>query len=103
MKGQCDKMGDLDSLKPAVIGLGYVGLPLALEMAKKFDVTGFDINHKRVHELRNCIDVTEEVSTEELKQSVSLKFLNIEADLVAIFMVTVPTPIIKPNAQTYHR
>ena len=66
-------------------------------MAKKFDVTGFDINHKRVHELRNCIDVTKEVSTEELKQSVSLKFSNIEADLAGcnIYVVTVPTPIDK--------
>ena len=97
MKGQCDKMGDLDSLKPAAIGLGYVGLPLALEMAKKFDVTGFDINHKRVHDLRNCIDVTKEVSSEELNMCASLRFSNNEKDLANcnIYVVTVPTPIDK--------
>ena len=86
MKVQFDNMGDLASLKPAVIGLGYVGLPLAVEMAKKFDVTGFDINQKRVHELRNCIDVTKEVSFEELDMCSSLRFSNNEKIwLTAIF------------------
>ncbi|MDC3003362.1 nucleotide sugar dehydrogenase [Paracoccaceae bacterium] len=90
-------MGDLDSLKPAVIGLGYVGLPLAVEMAKKFDVIGFDINHKRVHELRNCIDVTKEVSSKELSMCASLRFSNNGKDLANcnIYVVTVPTPIDK--------
>ena len=97
MKDQFDNMVGLGSLKPAVIGLGYVGLPLAVEMAKKYDVVGFDINHKRVHELRNNVDATKEVSTEELKESVSLKFSSNEADLADcnIYVVTVPTPIDK--------
>ena len=60
MKGQCDNTDCLASLKPEVSGFGYAGLPLALEIAKKLDVTGFDTNRKRVHELRNCIDVTKE-------------------------------------------
>lgn len=50
----------------AVIGLGYVGLPLAVEFAKKYPVTGFDINKSRVSDLRSCHDFTLEVSTENL-------------------------------------
>ncbi len=56
-----------------IVGLGYVGLPLAVHLAKHFSVIGFDINQKRIAALRNHVDDTGEVSTEELQTS-SLKF-----------------------------
>lgn len=79
----------------AVIGLGYVGLPLAVEFGKKFDTVGFDINSIRVSELNNGIDKTLEVESDELKQA---KLLTCSADKKEIegcdfYIVTVPTPI----------
>lgn len=56
-------------VKLAVIGLGYVGLPLAVEFGKKYKVIGFDINAKRVDELKGGVDKTLEVSPEELKEA----------------------------------
>ena len=57
----------------SVIGLGYVGLPLAIEFSKKFNVIGFDLNKNRIEELINCVDRTSEISKEELKkQTLSL-------------------------------
>jgi UDP-N-acetyl-D-glucosamine/UDP-N-acetyl-D-galactosamine dehydrogenase len=79
----------------AVIGLGYVGLPVALALAKKFSpVHGFDISERRVVELRNGIDRTREVSEKELLPS-SLKVTGVMADIAnaSFFVVTVPTPI----------
>ncbi|MDR8257792.1 Vi polysaccharide biosynthesis UDP-N-acetylglucosamine C-6 dehydrogenase TviB, partial [Acinetobacter baumannii] len=61
-------------LKIAIIGLGYVGLPLAVEFGKKVPVVGFDIYQKRIDELKNGQDHTLEVSPEELKQAVHLKY-----------------------------
>ena len=59
----------------SVIGLGYVGLPLAIEFSKKFNVIGFDLNKNRIEELINCVDRTSEISKEELKkQTLSLLF-----------------------------
>ncbi len=86
--------------KVAVIGLGYVGLPLAVEFAKKRDVLGFDINAKRVQELRDGIDFTLEVSAEELKEASYLNYSSIVEDLkeAQIYIVTVPTPIDDNNA-----
>ena len=55
--------------KIAVVGLGYVGLPLAVLLDKKFNVIGFDINPERIKELKNNYDRTREVSTEDLKKS----------------------------------
>jgi len=80
----------------AVIGLGYVGLPVALSLAKKFEVVGFDINAKRVQALRDGEDATDEVSTEELKSS-SIKLSSNPDDLkgTSFFVVAVPTPIDK--------
>jgi UDP-N-acetyl-D-glucosamine/UDP-N-acetyl-D-galactosamine dehydrogenase len=77
-----------------ILGLGYVGLPLAVEFAKKFEVVGFDINQKRISELRDGIDLTREVSKDEL-QNTPLIFSSDLADLAAcnIYIVTVPTPI----------
>jgi UDP-N-acetyl-D-galactosamine dehydrogenase len=62
----------LTDLKIAIIGLGYVGLPLAVEFGKKLPVTGFDINQSRIAQLRAGHDSTLEVSDEELKQSAQL-------------------------------
>ncbi len=93
--------------KIAIIGLGYVGLPLAVEFAKKYPVTGFDINSKRVDELCNGTDSTLEVE-DDLLQSV-LKNINDESnglyvtdheselDSANIYIVTVPTPTDKHN------
>ena len=79
----------------AVIGLGYVGLPLAVEFGKKFTTIGFDINQHRVKELKSGKDSTLEVDDDELKQSDKLSY-TMELDEIAdcnIYIVTVPTPI----------
>jgi len=83
--------------KIALIGLGYVGLPLAVEFGKKRTVIGFDINQKRINELKQGIDVTLETTKKELKDSVYLSYSNNLDHLkdCAIFIVTVPTPIDK--------
>ena len=85
--------------KIAVIGLGYVGLPLAVEFGKKRDVVGFDINPKRIAELREGRDHTLETTPEELKAASRLAFTSDIADLrdCGIFIVTVPTPIDNAN------
>ncbi|WP_205480842.1 nucleotide sugar dehydrogenase [Sphingomonas arenae] len=81
-----------------VIGLGYVGLPLAVAFARKFDVVGFDISEARVDALRQGVDSTNEVSPEELT-SARLTITKSSADLSGcdIFIVTVPTPIDEAN------
>lgn len=86
---------ELKDKKIAVIGLGYVGLPLAVEFGKKFEVLGFDINTIRIDELRSHYDRTGEASPEEISASKSLKFSSDTNDLKAcnVFIVTVPTPI----------
>lgn len=86
---------ELQQLKIAIIGLGYVGLPLAVEFAKQVSVVGFDIYQKRIDELKAGQDHTLEVSAEELAQA---KHLTYTADLQDLkecnfFIVTVPTPI----------
>ena len=60
--------------KIAIIGLGYVGLPLAVEFGKKRDVIGLDISQARIDELKNGIDSTLEINTEELNDAVNLSF-----------------------------
>lgn len=79
----------------AIIGLGYVGLPLAVEFGKKRSVVGFDINERRVDELRSGQDHTLEVSPEELAQATHLRYTATLGDLreCNVFIVTVPTPI----------
>ncbi|MCC5879152.1 MAG: Vi polysaccharide biosynthesis UDP-N-acetylglucosamine C-6 dehydrogenase TviB [Idiomarina sp.] len=81
----------------AVIGLGYVGLPLAAEFGKHFETIGFDINTKRVKELRTGYDVTLEMSEDELAEATKLTYTCESSDLKSanIFVVTVPTPINK--------
>lgn len=85
----------LENLKIAIIGLGYVGLPLAVEFGKKLAVIGFDIHQKRIQELQNGQDHTLEVSPEELKQATHLSYSANLDDLRScnFFIVTVPTPI----------
>lgn len=86
--------------KIAVIGLGYVGLPLAVEFGKKQPVVGFDINRSRVDELLSGKDSTLEVSPEELTKASLLKFSSSIEDIKDsdIYIVTVPTPIDESNA-----
>lgn len=85
----------LSETKIAIIGLGYVGLPLAVEFGKKFPTLGFDINQARIAELREFKDHTLEVDSDELKAAEKLSFSFNRADLAScnVFIVTVPTPI----------
>ncbi len=84
----------------AVIGLGYVGLPLALEFSKKYNVFGFDINLKRINDLKNGVDNTKEVQDHDLHLLAKIQFTNELNDInnCNIFIITVPTPIDKFKA-----
>ncbi len=79
----------------ALIGLGYVGLPLAVEFGKKYQVIGFDINEKRIDELKKGNDRTLEVTREELAEADKLFYTSEFKDLqkANVFVVTVPTPV----------
>ncbi|MDB9997887.1 Vi polysaccharide biosynthesis UDP-N-acetylglucosamine C-6 dehydrogenase TviB [bacterium] len=83
--------------KIALIGLGYVGLPLAVEFGKKRTVVGFDTNQNRIEELEQGIDSTLEISAQELKEATHLSYSTSLDDIknCTIFIVTVPTPIDK--------
>ncbi|QDX27461.1 Vi polysaccharide biosynthesis UDP-N-acetylglucosamine C-6 dehydrogenase TviB [Sphingomonas suaedae] len=85
----------IDQLRVAVIGLGYVGLPLAVEFGKRRPVIGFDINTTRIAALNDGHDSTLEVESEELKEAAYLRFTTSLDDLADcnVFIVTVPTPI----------
>lgn len=84
-----------NNLKIAVIGLGYVGLPLAIEFSKYRDVIGFDINQHRIDSLQRGHDETLEVDESELKKASLLKYTSNPIDLIDcnFYIVTVPTPI----------
>jgi UDP-N-acetyl-D-galactosamine dehydrogenase len=86
---------DLKEIRIGVVGLGYVGLPLAVEFGRKYPTTGFDVKKARVAELESGRDSTLEVSPEELKQAERLVFTSDPAALVDcnFYIVTVPTPI----------
>lgn len=97
----------MNKYKIAVIGLGYVGLPLAAEFAKKYSTVGFDINKKRIRELNECIDSTLELSNEDLKMVVQgekyspfglvpTDDINLIKDC-NVYIITVPTPTDKNN------
>lgn len=90
---------NLDSKKIALIGLGYVGLPLAVEFGKVRPVLGFDINDARIAELRSGKDSTLEVATEDLVAAMQLEYSSDRSKLeeCGIFIVTVPTPIDTAN------
>ena len=85
--------------KLTIVGLGYVGLPLALEFAKYFKVIGFDINKKRIKELLKYYDSNKEISSSSLKKIKNIKFVNKldENEDSNIFIITAPTPIYKNN------
>lgn len=100
---------ELRSKKIAIIGLGYVGLPLAIEFGKKYSVVGFDINNNRIHELNEGKDKTNEADLEglriamELRKSSNELGLEFSSDISSlkscnIFIITVPTPIDKFKA-----
>jgi UDP-N-acetyl-D-galactosamine dehydrogenase len=91
---------NLSEKRLAIIGLGYVGLPLAVEFGKKYPTLGFDINESRVSELKSGKDSTLEVSESELSNIKSLSFSNNVNDLknANVYIVTVPTPIDDNNA-----
>jgi UDP-N-acetyl-D-galactosamine dehydrogenase len=95
---------NMQNFRIAVIGLGYVGLPLAIEFGKKYKVLGYDINHQRVDELQNGVDHTLEADLDGMLEATSLRKLNPESGLAFssneadlknydFFIVTVPTPI----------
>jgi UDP-N-acetyl-D-galactosamine dehydrogenase len=86
---------NLNNLKICIVGLGYVGLPLAVEFGKIFDVVGFDIDSTRIEELNNFFDRTNETTISDIKAATRLKFTNNFSDTKHsnVFIVTVPTPI----------
>jgi UDP-N-acetyl-D-galactosamine dehydrogenase len=88
-------MFDLKKTKIGIIGLGYVGLPLAVELGKKYPTVGFDINSARVDELTSGKDSTLECEPEELKQATQLSYTDKAEDVADcnVYIVTVPTPI----------
>jgi UDP-N-acetyl-D-galactosamine dehydrogenase len=88
-------MLDLANLRLGVIGLGYVGLPLAVEFGKRLPVVGFDVNAARVAELRAGRDNSLEVEPDELKAATLLQCTDVEADIADcnVYIVSVPTPI----------
>lgn len=85
--------------KIAIVGLGYVGLPLAIEFGKKYEVIGYDINKQRISSLKKNLDTTLQVNESEFKKSKSLIFTSIEKDIKnsTFFIITVPTPIDEKN------
>ncbi|MEM9601688.1 MAG: Vi polysaccharide biosynthesis UDP-N-acetylglucosamine C-6 dehydrogenase TviB [Pseudomonadota bacterium] len=92
-------MDRVSDAKIAIIGLGYVGLPLAVEFGKQYPTTGFDISAERVAELERGIDRTLEVESAELATSTQLRYTSDPADLAdsTVYIVTVPTPIDSAN------
>ena len=83
-------------LKIGIVGLGYDGLPLAIELAKKYNVIGYDKFNGRIKNLKKNLDTNNEISQKEIKKS-SIRFTSIPKDLanVNFFIITVPTPINK--------
>ena len=79
----------------AIIGLGYVGLPLAVEFGKKFKTVGFDINKTRVDQLKSGTDITLEVDDKNLKKAENLSYTSDTKEIARcnFYIITVPTPI----------
>ena len=92
-------MKNIENSNIAIIGLGYVGLPLAIEFSKKFKVIGFDLNKERIRELKNFYDHTNEVDESVLRELKNLKFSHRKEDLKNnnIYIITVPTPVDRNN------
>ncbi len=93
-------MLEIENIKIAIIGQGYVGLPLAVEFGRKYPTIGFDINANRVQELSDGVDNTLECTTEQIKSSTKLMFTAQLEDIKSanFYVVTVPTPITDENA-----
>ena len=88
--------------KICIIGLGYVGLPLAIEFGKKNRTVGFDVNKQRIDQLNELIDVTGESSKHEIQSALKLSFTSNVDDIKSsnIYIISVPTPVNannKPN------
>ncbi|WP_338875055.1 nucleotide sugar dehydrogenase [Spirosoma sp. SC4-14] len=83
------------NVRVGIIGLGYVGLPLALEFGKQYQTVGFDIDSRRVEELQGCYDRTREASTDDFRASRHIRFTTDPAELqpCTVFIITVPTPV----------
>jgi UDP-N-acetyl-D-galactosamine dehydrogenase len=88
----------MSALRIGVIGLGYVGLPLAIAIARHLPVTGFDVSKRRIWELRDGVDRTGEVASEVLRSS-AMRLTDDDADIAEsdVFIVTVPTPVDRNN------
>ena len=86
---------DINNLRVGIVGLGYVGLPLAVEFGRKYSTVGFDIKAERIAELESGVDSTLECSKEELAEAQQLVFTSNNAELAScnFYIVTVPTPI----------
>ena len=93
-----EKIGNRE-LKVALIGLGYVGLPLAAEFGKYYDTVGFDVKKSRLAELRNGVDSTLEIPAEAFRAAARLRCTDNPEELRDrdVFIVTVPTPVDKYN------
>lgn len=94
----------MNDKKIAIIGLGYVGLPLALAFAKHYEVLGFDINARRINELKEGLDTTGEIDHAELSTVTNLVFTH-HADAISncsVYIVTVPTPLHADNTPDLH-
>jgi UDP-N-acetyl-D-galactosamine dehydrogenase len=85
----------LEKIKPAVIGLGYVGLPLAIAISDIYEVVGYDIDEYRISSLKNFEDKTKEITSAKLRGAIRCKFSNDLSDLETcnLYIITVPTPI----------
>ena len=85
--------------KIGIIGLGYVGFPLAVEFSKIYNTVGYDIDSRRVSEIREGIDRTCEISSKNIKQAKNLLVTNEAVNLVSLdyYIITVPTPIDSNN------
>ena len=96
---------DIKKQKIAIIGQGYVGLPLAIEFGKVYKTIGFDINRKRIEELSNGLDTTNEASKQQIKSAQLLEFSS-NLDKIKdcnTYIITVPTPIDEFKTLTYSR
>ena len=87
------------NIRVCVIGLGYVGLPLAVEFGKKYETIGYDLNQSRIADLRQGVDRTKEIEAIELVSANRLSFTSSYEDVSDsnVYIITVPTPLDKSN------
>ena len=88
---------NFENLKISIIGLGYVGLPLAIAFGQKYNVVGYDIDNERINELSVGFDRTKEVKKSKIKSTTNLKFSNMVENIKDsnVYIITVPTPVTK--------